>query len=86
MCKSADKSGPQETQRPNATNSRLFSKRQQAGHRGGYVELSANSCVVLDDAGIIKDFRDLLAITGGEGTPEAAIMLEPEVDGVILLM
>ena len=77
VCKSADKSGPQETQRPNATNSRSFPKRRQADHRAGYVELS-DSCEVPDDA----DPRDLFAITGGEGTPEAAIMLEPEVDGV----
>ena len=85
VCKSADKSGPQETQKPNATKSRSFPKRRQAGHRAGYVELS-DSCVVPDDADILEDCRDLFAITGGEGTPEAAIMLEPEVDGVILPM
>ena len=45
----------------------------------GYVELS-DSCVVPDDADILEDPHDLFAITEGEGTLEAAIMLEPEID------
>ena len=76
VCKSTDKSGPQGTQKPNATQSRSFPKRRQAGYCTEYVELS-DSCVVPDDADILKDSRDLFATTGGEGTLEEAIMLEP---------
>ena len=63
---------------------RPFPKRQQAGHRAGYV--GCDPCEVPDSLDILEDSRDLFAVKVAEGAAESAIMLEPEVDDVTLPM
>ena len=82
VCKASEK--PEkgvalETQKPKP---RAFPRRQQAGHRAGYV--GCDSGEVPDASDIFEDCRDLFAAKVAEDTSESAIMLEPEVDGVTL--